>query len=70
MSPAAFQTALPASEWAQTQALDRVATEIGCDMKYFEKQHKIITQYWKKTFSDKGLCSNFFQSNIYFILLA
>jgi hypothetical protein len=40
MPPAAFQTAVPGSEWPQAQALDPVATEIGCNIKYLEKQHK------------------------------
>ena len=33
MPPSAFQIAVQASEWPQTQALDHVATEIDCNIK-------------------------------------
>jgi hypothetical protein len=67
--PAVFQTAVLASEWPQTQVLDPVATEIGCNIKYLEKQLKNYS-ILQKTFCDNGLCSDFFQSNISFIPLA
>jgi hypothetical protein len=43
MHPAAFQTAVPARKWRQMQALDRVTTEIGCNIEYLEKQcHQLL----------------------------
>jgi hypothetical protein len=68
MPPAAFQIAVPESEWPQTQALEPVATEIGCNIKYLEKQHKKLLNIATKL-CDNGLPSDFFQSNIYFIPL-
>jgi len=61
MPSAAFQTAVQANEWPQTQALGTVVTETTVILSTWKNNTKNYSILQKKTFCDNGLRSDLFQ---------